>query len=263
LKNSYAIRTVAKIAVSVGMLVTTHCVLGQSARCLGINGAMQGSNSILLNDQPKIAPTSNSDLTVADKLDGPAIPADVSDSGTVPTSVLGSQVANASSNKTIPGDDDRWHLAVSPYLWFAGVHGTVGALGRTASVHASASDVLSKFNIGLMGAAEARKKRLVIPIDFMWIKLSDDKALPELNDPNISSIKVKVTQTLLTPKIGYRFIDTPTLQADAVVGLRYWHLGQNFSFQPSGVLSNYSQAANWVDFVAGAKVTMPLSTKAR
>src|SRR5882672_5635976 len=26
-----------------------------------------------------------------------------------------------------PASDDQWHLSVSPYLWFPGVHGTVGA----------------------------------------------------------------------------------------------------------------------------------------
>jgi hypothetical protein len=51
-----------------------------------------------------------------------------------------------------------------------------------------------------MGAAEARKGRFILPADFTWIKLSDDKALPEINDPNAVSIKAKTTQTILTPK---------------------------------------------------------------
>jgi hypothetical protein len=164
--------------------------------------------------------------------------------------------------KAATANDDNWHLGVSPYLWFAGVHGTVGALGRAASVHASATDVLSKLNIGLMGAVEARKRRFVLPIDFMWIKLSNDKALPENPFPGLASIRVKVTQTILTPKVGYRFVDNPKLQADALVGLRYWHLGENLSFQPSGLLSNYSKAANWADVVAGAKFAIALSPKA-
>jgi hypothetical protein len=173
------------------------------------------------------------------------------------------QVGNSPApQKVATTGDDNWHLGISPYLWFAGVHGTVGALGRTASVHASASDVLSKFNIGLMGAMEARKQRFVLPIDFMWIKLSDDQALQENPFPGVTSIKVKVTQSILTPKIGYRFVDNPKLQADALIGLRYWHLGENLSFQPSGFLINYSQAANFADVVAGAKVTMALSPKA-
>jgi hypothetical protein len=177
--------------------------------------------------------------------------------------ITSDQTGNAPApQKTTAADDDHWHVGISPYLWFAGVHGTVGALDRTVGFHASASDVLSKFNIGLMGAVEARRKRFLLPVDFMWIKLSDDKGLPLSPFPGITSIKVKVTQTVLTPKAGYRVVDHEKLKADAVVGIRYWHLGQNFSLQPSGLLSNSSQSANWVDLVAGTNFTMPLSPKA-
>jgi hypothetical protein len=164
--------------------------------------------------------------------------------------------------KTPNTSDDNWHVSISPYLWFAGVHGTVGALGRTVGFDASAGDVLSKLNIGLMGAVEARKKRFLLPVDFMWIKLSDDTGLPLSPFPGITSIKVKITQTVLTPKAGYELVDHERLKADAIVGIRYWHLGQNFSLEPSGLLSNSSQSANWVDVVAGARFTMALSPKA-
>jgi hypothetical protein len=173
------------------------------------------------------------------------------------------QTAGATGAQTgNPANDDNWHLAISPYLWFAGVHGTIGARDRSASFHASAGDVLSKLNIGLMGAVEARKKRLVVPIDFMWIKLSDDTAIPESPFPGLTSIKAKATLTIFTPKVGYRLLDSPKLHADALVGLRYWHLGENLSFQPSGLLDNYSQAANFVDVIAGANISMALSPKA-
>ena len=176
---------------------------------------------------------------------------------------LNGQTGGAPAPQNATGaDDDSWHLGIIPYLWFAGVHGTVGALDRTVGIHASAGDVLSKFNIGFMGAVEARKKRFLLPVDFMWIKLSDDQGLPLSSFPGITSIKVKVTQTVPTPKAGYRVVDHEKLQADAVVGIRYWHLGQNLSLQPSGLLSNSSQSANWVDVVAGAKFIMPLSRRA-
>jgi hypothetical protein len=190
----------------------------------------------------------------------------------LPTSAIGQQAASMTSQdqtagatgaQTVnPTNDDKWHLAISPYLWFAGVHGTIGARNRSANFEASAGDVLSKLNIGLMGAVEARKRRFVVPIDFMWIKLSDDKATPRSPFPGLTSIKAKATMTIFTPKVGYRLLDSPKLQADALVGLRYWHLGENLSFQPSGLLDNYSQAANFVDVVAGAKISMPLSPKA-
>src|SRR5215467_10369440 len=82
---------------------------------------------------------------------------------------------NSSSSRSY---DQGWRLDLRPYLWFAGAHGTVGALGRDASVHASAGDLLSHFNFGLMGAAEARYNHIVLTGDLLWIRLSDSSALP-------------------------------------------------------------------------------------
>jgi hypothetical protein len=171
------------------------------------------------------------------------------------------QTSNAPApQKAATADDDGWHWAISPYLWFPGMSGTVGALGHNASVHATPGDILSNFHIGLMGQVEARKNRFVIPVDFMWVKLEADKGLPFEND--LTSIQVKVTQVIFTPKVGYRIVDHEKIKVDALIGLRFWHLGQNLSFQPSGILSNFSPSANWVDGVAGGKIEMALSQKA-
>ena len=78
---------------------------------------------------------------------------------------LSMHAANAQSQSTIATPekadapqpaDQGWHVDVAPYLWFAGINGTVGALDHEASVHVSASKVLSYFNFGLMGAVETR-----------------------------------------------------------------------------------------------------------
>jgi hypothetical protein len=138
--------------------------------------------------------------------------------------------------------------------------GLVGALGHDVGVHISPADLLSHFNFGLMGAGEIRKGRVILPIDFMWVRLEGDKSTPF--DPGISYAKLKVSQVVLTPGIGYRIVDHEKMKVDAHIGLRYWHLGQNISFQPSGILSNFSPSANWVDGVAGAKIMAALSPKA-
>jgi hypothetical protein len=58
---------------------------------------------------------------------------------------------------TAESADDSWRVGFTPYLWFGGVHGTVGALGHQTGVHASFGDIFSNLNIGLMGEMEARK----------------------------------------------------------------------------------------------------------
>lgn len=155
--------------------------------------------------------------------------------------------------------DDGWHANASLYLWFPAMHGTVGAGGFTTTVHQSASDVLSKFNFGIMGTTELRKRRFVVPIDFMWTKLSDDHPLP--TDTN-HTVKVKLTQTIFTPKVGYVLLDHEKLNIQGNVGIRYWHLGTTLELQPQEIGYDAYAASNWVDVIAGSRITLPLSPKA-
>jgi len=90
-------------------------------------------------------------------------------------------------------------------------------LGHDIGVHASFRDIFSYFNIGLMGEVEARKKRVLLVTDVMWMRLSGEKGIP-LNDVGIQSVDAKVKQFLLTPGVGYRVVDNETFTSGA--GLR-------------------------------------------
>lgn len=167
------------------------------------------------------------------------------------------------SGATSPGatDDNGWHLALSPYLWLAGAHGRVGALGRDVSVRASAGDLLSHLDIGLMGAAEARKKRLVLDGDMIWVRVSDSRALPAIN-LGATSADVRVGQFIWTSKGGFRVIDAKRMKADALVGVRYWHLGQRLTFNPSFLGLSFNNSLNWADVLVGGRIQLPLGQKA-
>lgn len=186
--------------------------------------------------------------------------------GTEPDSVRTDHATTAESSSSVAAqagtsaDDDGWHFAVSPYLWFPGVHGTIGARGRDVSFKASPGDLLSHFRFGLMGVLEARYKRLLLPLDIMWIRLGDNKALPF---PNlmVNTAKLKASEFILTPKIGYRVIDQEKIKIDALVGFRYWHFGENLKFVPSNFNLNFSSSQNWVDPVVGGRITGNLSPK--
>jgi hypothetical protein len=155
------------------------------------------------------------------------------------------QTSSSSSSKSSP-TLEGWHFTVSPYLWFPGIHGTVGALGHDVSVHASAGDLLSHFRFGLMGAATAQHKRLLLAGDLMWVRLGDTKALPF---PNLGAVSadVKVSQVIWTSNVGVRLIDAKKFKADAVAGIRFWDLGQNLTFNPSVLGLNSDNSKNWAD----------------
>jgi hypothetical protein len=156
--------------------------------------------------------------------------------------------------------DNQWHFTFSPYLWFAGMHGTVGALDRDLSFHASPGDILSHFDIGLMGETELSRNRILIPIDLLWIRLSDSQPLPF---PSLSAVSAdaRVGQFVLTPKIGYRVFDSDLLKIDALTGFRYWHLGEKLSFNPSALGLNFSGSQSWTDPLVGGRIQTFLSSK--
>jgi hypothetical protein len=206
---------------------------------------------------------------------GPAVPdaaISYSSATTTPTSAVTGEPPAAPTPLPSPpqaggaidrtSQDDTWHLSVSPYLWFPGVHGTVGVLGDTADFSASPSDLLSHFRFGIMGAVEARRNRLLVPIDLMWIRLEDTKALPVLPPPLIAtSATIKATEFLLTPKIGVRLINNKKITADVLAGIRYWYFGESLNFSPSTLGLTRSKSQNWVDPLVGGRIETALSQK--
>jgi hypothetical protein len=126
-------------------------------------------------------------------------------------------------------------------------------------VHASFGDIFNYLNIGAMAAVEPRYNRIVMPFDFLWMKLSDQKSLPF--DEGATSVKAKMTETLITQKIGYRFVDAKKVKVDALFGFRYWHLQNTFTLQPTQIANGISQSANWVDGLGGGRIELGLTPK--
>jgi hypothetical protein len=153
--------------------------------------------------------------------------------------------------------DDQWHLSLTPYLWFAGLQGTTGNRGHYVSIHASPGDLLSNFNIGLMGAVEARKGPWFVASDLMWIRLSDTKTLPFTEGAGTTA-RVGATQFFIAPEVGGRLLDAEHMKFDMYTGVRIWHLGQSLSFDPSILGLNPSSGHTWVDPLIGARMRFPL-----
>jgi hypothetical protein len=203
--------------------------------------------------QAQTSPSNNQE-TVATNIDGPSAAGGLSAGSAIPLP------DKAPARDSAVTSDDGWHLAISPYLWLAGTHGTLGARNRELSFKASPTDLLSNFRFGLMGVIDARRSRLLLPIDFIWIRLEDDKALPFPNLP-ATNANMKLDEFILTPKIGYRMLDLEKLKVDGLAGFRYWHVGQNLQFSPSTLGLNFSGSQNWIDPVVGMRFLGTVSPK--
>ena len=94
----------------------------------------------------------------------------------------------------------------------------------------------------------------MLPLDMVWGRLADDKAVPRLG-LGATTADVKVSMFLLTPKVGVRLLDEPKIKCDFLTGFQYWHLGQNLHFSPSILNLNFSTSQNWVDPLVGGRIS--------
>jgi outer membrane protein OmpA-like peptidoglycan-associated protein len=154
----------------------------------------------------------------------------------------------------------NWRVGISLYGWFAGLHGTIGARGLNASIHVPFSDLFHALSFEIPIAVEADKGRFVMPIDFLWMKFKVNTPLPEDEESDDTSISSRFTQSILTPKVGYRLIDAEHLKFDVLGGFRYWYVNLNNSLEPSNL--SYARSVNWIDGLGGGRIILPFSEKA-
>ena len=87
-------------------------------------------------------------------------------------------VANAADVAPEPPVEPDWVFTAAGYVWLSGIDGSVASFGAPETdIDLSISDVLKNFEVGLMGAGEARHGRFLLATDFMWAKLSADNDL--------------------------------------------------------------------------------------
>src|SRR5277367_2351340 len=169
---------------------------------------------------------------------------------------LDPQTSPASSSSS---SADGWRAKIAVYGLFPGVHGTVGVLGHDTGFSVPFSDLFHYLKGVIPIAADVQKGRFVMPIDYLWMKLGDDRGIP-FTDPLYSSVNIHLTESIFTPKVGYRLYDGEHLKVDALGGIRYWYLSQSLTLDPSG--PSFGRSANWVDGIGGARFILPLSERA-
>ncbi len=155
-----------------------------------------------------------------------------------------------------PTDSD-WAFSFTPYVWGAGIEGSVSAGDFETDVDAGFTDILKNLNLGFMGIFEAQRGRFLVIFDGSYMNLeSDAEAGPVqrsvgplsiqqgpvlINIPRVSTtigpldVKAELDQTLGDLKLGFRVLDQPLMAKpeesdhrrftiDLLAGVRYWRL---------------------------------------
>jgi hypothetical protein len=154
---------------------------------------------------------------------------------------------------------DEWEFQLTPYIWFEGLEGDVGVGNLIASVDVKFRDIIDELNFGLMGTFEARKGKLVIATDALYVKLTDNNATP---GPLFSNVEVELKQFMFEPKVAYRAVEQRAGTVDVFAGIRYWHMRTNLDFAPNILpATSVSRSKNWVDPIVGTRLKVNLSPK--
>lgn len=164
----------------------------------------------------------------------------------------------APRKETSSGRSD-WEVSFAPYVYMTGLSGTVGTSGRTAEINLSFADIVSDLELGLMGALEAQKGRIVILNDILWTKLAEKRGTP-FN--GYSSAKIGTNLFSWSPELGYRLHDGKRGSFDLVGGIRLTSVEVNLNFD-SGTLPgfNVSKRKTWAAPIIGAHGALNVTPK--
>lgn len=164
----------------------------------------------------------------------------------------------------------NWNYEFTPYLWGAGMKGTVqsGSLPAT-NVDMSFTDIVDVLDFGLMGAFEARKGRWGLYLDAIYMKVSDSATVSRtgagpLGATLTATANITLKQSMLAAAAMYRVSGGPST-VDVLGGLRYNKLDVEAAadFTLLGLAASRSRSGDkdWVDPYIGVRLQHALSDR--
>lgn len=146
-------------------------------------------------------------------------------------------------------------FSLTPYLWIAGVTGTLGTAVSALPaqrVEADFGDVLSSLNaIPVMIAAEFRQGRFGVMADLMAISV---EAGVEPSGPAFSGGEARLRQVIGSALLAWRVVEDGPAALDLGLGFRAFGLSTRFTLEPGALQGRQIERdASWVIPVAGLR----------
>ena len=159
-------------------------------------------------------------------------------------------------------DKKKWKFATIGYAWFAGAEGKTDVIGPVDPVDLDLSfgDVLKAFKFAFMGAAEARRDRLVILGDLTFIHL-DAKEGIGIRDPDFLEAELDSRTAEITLLGGYRVVNKDSFKLDLLAGARMNFFKITLQLEGPNRSAEGSEKQKWLDPLIAARAATPLGGK--
>lgn len=146
-----------------------------------------------------------------------------------------------------------WRFSLTPYVWFTGIEGDIGAVGGLppAAVDADFADLIENADLAFMLASEARHGRLGVVLDLSYLGLSADGATP---GPLFGGADVESTTFFSTAAGFYQLVAGQHFSLDVLAGARLWYVDTQIDLS-AGVLpaARIEDDEVWADPVVGLR----------
>jgi hypothetical protein len=160
---------------------------------------------------------------------------------------------------------DKWSISFTTYLWVPAMDGSLTVRGREADVDVSVGDsfenLVDNFKFALTGHLEARKDRLSIFGDIMYLATQDDVDRPIIGDGDID-----VSQGFFEAGVAYAVVDNAVnenaarrFRIEPLAGLRLYYLDMEVNFD--ALSRNPGRDEMWVDGFLGVRTAIDLADR--
>lgn len=173
-----------------------------------------------------------------------------------------------------------WEFTVAPYFWGAGLKGTVGADGVSSDVDVDFSEIWDALDVGVLGAFEARRDKLSLTTNLIYMKLSTDASHPVgpglgAFPPGSLNVDLTAQMLLVEGRAAWEVLSLPLfgdaderrVALDLGPAFRVWWLDAETDVKlkpgiPIGPFeASFDGSTDWVDLLIGARLRAPLAEK--
>lgn len=165
--------------------------------------------------------------------------------------ILATQQVSAQSNSS------EWEYSIAPYLWAAGMDGTMTIADQEAEIDVSFGDIIDNLDFALMGHFDMRNERWMVASDLIFVDLGNTVNLANDDGPAEGSVTTGMDMTLFEVTGGYRISPTVALLA----GARWVDMAGSIRYSGDVAGENADASKSWIDPLVGIHMFAPLSEK--
>jgi len=155
------------------------------------------------------------------------------------------------STASAQSSSGEWEFAVAPYLWAAGMDGSMAVAIFEEDVDVPFSTIIENLDLAFMGHFDMRNDHWVLSSDLIFVDLEQREDVTE------GTVTAGLDLTLFEVAGGYRVSSVFTVLA----GARWVDMGAGLRYDGTLVDDGADVGRKWIDPLIGVHAFVPLSKK--